>query len=227
MGQEPNEQIFHQKAKLKISKNSEKSVGLWYTSDIYIYLGSQRQNMGQKPNKKNLIIFLSEKKSCSLNPVPPSHTLACHEFNMQYNCLEATRGGRWHNWGEWLFFRGNILNDNVLQRIRNSGHIWLCTILFRKGNFKYQNLYFRWSLPSESWILRIQWDALKKPFYSPCWWCCWFDFPMKRRPESDFRETSVVGASVSEWADWWDGCGREGNPQRSPPPPHSHITLYF
>ena len=94
MGQEPNAQIFHQKAKLKISKNSEKSVGLWYTSDIYIYLGSQRQNMGQKPNKKNLIIFLSEKKSCSLNPVPPSHTLACHEFNMQYNCLEATRGGR-------------------------------------------------------------------------------------------------------------------------------------
>ena len=131
-------------------------MGLWYTSDIYIYLGSQRQNMGQKPNKKFLISFLSDKKSCSLNPVPPSHTLACHEFNMQYNCLEATRGGRWHNWGEWLFFRGNILNDNVLQRIRNSGHIWLCTILFRKGNFKYQNLYFRWSLLSESWILRIQ-----------------------------------------------------------------------
>ena len=62
MGQEPNEQIFHQKAKLKISKNSEKSVGLWYTSDIYIYLGSQRQNMGQKPNKKNFNQFFVRKK---------------------------------------------------------------------------------------------------------------------------------------------------------------------
>ena len=52
--------IFHQKSKLKISKNSEKPLGLWYTSgiglpwkvfpEIYMYIGSPKKIMGQKPN---------------------------------------------------------------------------------------------------------------------------------------------------------------------------------